>query len=137
MTVATPSPTIMATARSRPTMPAGTRSAERSPCFPEVAKPHTLSPKPSMSAMPPPPPSSPPPGPAPTPAPGPKPPRLPPADPQALMPYDDLFGSEERAPEAPPNLTFNVAAAPPPPAPKASGPAKPPIDIDVPGIVVG
>ena len=91
-----------------------------------------------MSALPPPPPSSPTPGPAPSPAPGPKPPTLPPADPQALMPYDDLFGSEERAPEAPPNLTFNVAAAPlPPPAPKASGPAKPPIDVDVPGVVVG
>lgn len=54
------------------------------------------------------------------------------------MPYDDLFGSEERPPEAPPNLTFNVAAAPPPPpAPKAGGPARPPIDVDMPGVVVG
>ena len=57
------------------------------------------------------------------------------------MPYDDLFGSEEREPEAPPNLTFNVAAAPPPPAPRPatpSGVGKPPIDIDVPGgVVVG
>src|SRR3954468_15947671 len=45
MTVATPSPTIMATAPGRPTMPAGIRRADRSlgfPCFPEVAKPHTL-----------------------------------------------------------------------------------------------
>ncbi|MEO5688196.1 MAG: glycosyltransferase family 39 protein [Burkholderiaceae bacterium] len=86
-----------------------------------------------MSALPPPPPSSPPPGPAPAP----KPPVLPPADPQALMPYDDLFGSEERAPELPPNLTFNVAAAPvPPPPPRSTGgPAKPPVAVDEPGIV--
>jgi len=84
-----------------------------------------------MSALPPPPPSSPPPGPAP------KPPAPPSADPPALMPYDDLFGEGERAPEAPPNLTFNVAAEPlPPPArpAKAAAPAKPPVD--VPGIVV-
>ncbi len=88
-----------------------------------------------MSALPPPPPSSP--GPSPAPAPTPKPPAPPPADPPALMPYDDLFGAEERAPEASPNLTFNVAAAPlPPPPAKASGP-KPPIDVDVPGVVVG
>ena len=87
-----------------------------------------------MSALPPPPPSSP--GPSPAPAPTPKPPAPPPADPPALMPYDDLFGAEERTPEAPPNLTFNVAAAPvPPPAPKAGGPARPPVD--VPGVVVG
>jgi 4-amino-4-deoxy-L-arabinose transferase-like glycosyltransferase len=51
------------------------------------------------------------------------------------MPYDDLFGAEERAPEPPPNLTFNVAAAPlpePAPAPKAAAKAPP---VDVPGIV--
>ncbi len=51
------------------------------------------------------------------------------------MPYDDLFGSETREPEAPPSLTFNVATAPPPPPPRASGPAKTP-PVDVPGIVV-
>ncbi|MBW8777709.1 MAG: glycosyltransferase family 39 protein, partial [Burkholderiales bacterium] len=53
------------------------------------------------------------------------------------MPYDDLFGEAERAPEPPPNLTFNVAAEPlPPPArpSRSSAPAKPPVD--VPGIVV-
>ena len=87
-----------------------------------------------MSALPPPPPSSP--GPAPSPAPAPTPPAPPPADPPPLMPYDDLFGSEERAPEAPPNLTFNVAAAPLPPSrpPNPSASARPPVD--VPGIVV-
>src|SRR5882757_5360915 len=46
MTVATPSPTITATARRRPKTPPGTRSASKTPepslCFPEVAKPHTL-----------------------------------------------------------------------------------------------
>ena len=53
------------------------------------------------------------------------------------MPYDDLFGSEDRPPELPPSLTFNVAAAPPPPPPtRGSGPGKPPIAVDVPGIVV-
>ncbi len=96
-----------------------------------------------MSALPPPPPSSPPPGPAPAPAPvapaaKDKPAAAPaPADPPPLMPYDDLFGSEDRPPELPPSLTFNVAAAPPPPPPtRGSGPAKPPIAVDVPGIVV-
>src|ERR1700748_2955278 len=45
MTGATPSPTITATAPSPPTTPVGIRVADRalnSPCFPEVAKPHTL-----------------------------------------------------------------------------------------------
>ena len=96
-----------------------------------------------MSALPPPPPSSPPPGPAPVPAPAPpassdKPAATPtPAAPPALMPYDDLFGSEDRPPELPPSLTFNVAAAPPPPPPtRPSVGAKPPASVDVPGIVV-
>ena len=96
-----------------------------------------------MSALPPPPPSSPPPGPAPAPAPTPpaspdKPAAPPaPAQPPALMPYDDLFGSEDRPPELPPSLTFNVAAAPPPaPTPRPSSGAKPPPSVDVPGIVV-
>ncbi len=88
-----------------------------------------------MSALPPPPPSSAPPGPAP------KPPAPAPAAeaPPALMPYDDLFGGEERPPETAPNLTFNVAAAPlPPPPPRPSaGPARPPVPVDVPGVVVG
>jgi 4-amino-4-deoxy-L-arabinose transferase-like glycosyltransferase len=55
------------------------------------------------------------------------------------MPYDDLFGGEERPPEEAPKLTFNVAAAPPPPTPArpAPGPARPPAPVDVPGIVVG
>jgi 4-amino-4-deoxy-L-arabinose transferase-like glycosyltransferase len=92
-----------------------------------------------MSALPPPPPSSPPPGPAPAPTPpasSDKPAAAPaPAEPPPLMPYDDLFGSEDRPPELPPSLTFNVAAAPPPP-PRPSGPAKPPTAVDVPGIVV-
>jgi 4-amino-4-deoxy-L-arabinose transferase-like glycosyltransferase len=87
-----------------------------------------------MSALPPPPPSSPPPGPAP------KPPAPPSADPPALMPYDDLFGEGERGPEAPPNLTFNVAAEPLPPPPPPARPAKPSAaakpPVDVPGIVV-
>ena len=110
-----------------------------------------------MSALPPPPPSSPPPGPAPAtgpapapaaapkspalPAAAPKGPTLPPADPQALMPYDDLFGGEDRPPEEAPNLTFNVAAAPLPPPPPAKGlpgaPKPPPPAVDVPGVVVG
>ena len=53
------------------------------------------------------------------------------------MPYDDLFGGEDRPPEAAPNLTFSIASAPPPPAPArpASG-AKPP-PVEVPGVVVG
>ena len=98
-----------------------------------------------MSALPPPPPppSSPPPGPAPAPAPAPKAP-APPAsakeDPPALMPYDDLFGGEDRPPEEAPNLTFNVAAAPlppPPPAKLPSGAPKPPPPVEVPGVVVG
>ena len=88
-----------------------------------------------MSALPPsPPPSSKPPGPAPTPAP----PARPPEDPPALMPYDDLFGGEERPPEAAPNLTFNVASTPPPPAPaRPGGAAKTPPPVEVPGVVVG
>ena len=94
-----------------------------------------------MSALPPPPPSSPPPDPAPPPAPKAPAPASTPAsaEPPALMPYDDLFGVEERAPEQAPNLTFNVAAAPPPPAPPrpAAGPARPPAPVDVPGVVVG
>ncbi|HEY9028028.1 MAG TPA: glycosyltransferase family 39 protein, partial [Burkholderiaceae bacterium] len=54
------------------------------------------------------------------------------------MPYDDLFGGEDRPPEAAPNLTFNVASAPPPPpAPRASGTPKAPPAVDVPGVVVG
>lgn len=91
-----------------------------------------------MSALPPPPPSSPPPGPTPAPAPAPAPK---PAAPPALMPYDDLFGGEERPPEAAPNLTFNVAAAPlppPPPAKLPSGAPRPPAPpVEVPGVVVG
>jgi len=92
-----------------------------------------------MSALPPPPPSSPPPGPAPAPAPAPKPPAPPKEDPPALMPYDDLFGGEDRPPEAAPNLTFNVAAEPLPPAPaqRPSGAPKPPPPVEVPGVVVG
>jgi 4-amino-4-deoxy-L-arabinose transferase-like glycosyltransferase len=94
-----------------------------------------------MSALPPPPPSSPPPGPAPAPAPKPTVPA--PAAPVAgepppPMPYDDLFGGEDRPPEAPPNLTFNVAAAPlPPPPPRTAngGIAKAAAPVDVPGIV--
>jgi len=96
-----------------------------------------------MSALPPPPPSSPPPGPAPAPAPatapatGPSVPP-PPAEPPALMPYDDLFGGEERPPEAAPNLTFNVAAAPlPPPSPAKPGAPRVPPSVEVPGVVVG
>jgi len=90
-----------------------------------------------MSALPPPPPSSAPPGPAPAP-----PPAAPAAavpEPPPLMPYDDLFGGEERPPEVAPNLTFNVAAAPlPPPAPRAAGGgSKPAVPVDVPGVVVG
>jgi 4-amino-4-deoxy-L-arabinose transferase-like glycosyltransferase len=52
------------------------------------------------------------------------------------MPYDDLFGGEDRPPETAPNLTFNVAAEPPPaPPPRASGAPRAPDD--VPGVVVG
>ena len=98
-----------------------------------------------MSALPPPPPSSPPPGPAPAPqapAPAPQAGSPPPAseEPPALMPYDDLFGGEERPPETAPNLTFNVAAAPlPPPPPRtvSGNIAKAPPPVDVPGVVVG
>ena len=94
-----------------------------------------------MSALPPPPPSSPPPDPAPPPAPKAPAPAPTPASaaPPALMPYDDLFGAEERAPEEAPNLTFNVAAAPPPAAPPrpTAGQARPPAPVDVPGVVVG
>ena len=57
------------------------------------------------------------------------------------MPYDDLFGGEDRPPEEAPNLTFNVAAAPlppPPPAKLPSGaPKPPPPPVEVPGVVVG
>ncbi len=52
------------------------------------------------------------------------------------MPYDDLFGAEERAPETPPSLTFNVAAVAPPPAPKRPGTPTRASEVDVPGIVV-
>ena len=94
-----------------------------------------------MSALPPPPPSSPPPSPAPAPKPPAPPPAptLTPTDPAALMPYDDLFGGEDRPPEVAPNLTFNVAAAPlPAPPPKPSSPnARPPAPVDVPGVVIG
>src|ERR1700758_4195409 len=93
-----------------------------------------------MSALPPPPPSSPPPGPAPAPAS--KPSVAKPADPPPLMPYDDLFGAAEQAPEAAPNLTFNVASAPLPPPPPTQRPAgtpkAPPVPpVDLPGVVVG
>jgi 4-amino-4-deoxy-L-arabinose transferase-like glycosyltransferase len=110
-----------------------------------------------MSALPPPPPS--PPAAAPTPVPPvperppqaasppvarPVPPPPPASSPVAkptlkavepgtLMPYDDLFGSESGEPEAPPSLTFNVAAAPPTSATPA-GAEKPP-ELAVPGIV--
>ena len=91
-----------------------------------------------MSALPPPPPSSKPPGPAPAPAPAPTPPAPPPEEPTALMPYDDLFGGEERPPEAAPNLTFSIASAPPPPAsPRPASGAKPAPPVGVPGVVVG
>jgi hypothetical protein len=86
-----------------------------------------------MSALPPPPPASAPPGAAPAPKPAATPPAPGAAEPPALMPYDDLFGSEERAPELPPNLTFNVAAAP---VPRAANPGNPPTPVEVPGIVV-
>ena len=87
-----------------------------------------------MSALPPPPPSPKPPGPAPAPAP--TPPAPPPEEPTALMPYDDLFGGEDRPPEAAPNLTFSIASAPPAPPRPASG-ARPPPPVEVPGVVVG
>ena len=90
-----------------------------------------------MSALPPPPPSSPPPGPAPAPNPSVPAPAAP-AEAPPLMPYDDLFGGEDRPPEAPPKLTFNVAAAPlPPPPPRTAngGIGKAPAPVDVPGIV--
>ena len=95
-----------------------------------------------MSALPPPPPSSPTPGPAPAPqppAPGPA-PAAGKEEPPPLMPYDDLFGGEDRPPETAPNLTFNVAAAPlPPPPPRtvSGNIAKAPPPVDVPGVVVG
>jgi 4-amino-4-deoxy-L-arabinose transferase-like glycosyltransferase len=54
------------------------------------------------------------------------------------MPYDDLFGGEERPPEAAPNLTFSIASAPPPPAsPRPASGAKPAPPVGVPGVVVG
>ncbi|MFL6627735.1 MAG: hypothetical protein ACJ8G1_14900, partial [Vitreoscilla sp.] len=53
------------------------------------------------------------------------------------MPYDDLFGGEDRPPEVAPNLTFNVAAAPPPSSPAKPGAPKAPPSVEVPGVVVG
>ncbi len=79
-----------------------------------------------------------PPSPPPPPAPAPGSAELPPA----LVPYDNLIGATEPAPEPepPPSLTFNVASAPmplDPPLARPGGPARPPRPpVDVPGIVV-